>query len=341
MAKCELTITIDKPDRTVAPGERITGIVQVRADADVPCNGLTVTREWSTHGKGNRCTGGSETLTLFKGAWSADEAVTYEWAFDVPAGPVTYHGHFLNVDWYIRARADVPWAIDAKAEEEFIVVPGRAEMQLGPEHKAPDAAKPGQASPGCAFAVGMVFLLVGLAIFIVGLVVLNQQTCGGLITLVFGFVFGLIGGAVAYGAIRNTLAQRTLGAVDVGFSSRAVRKGDALGVSAKFTPRAAADVTRVTARLIGRERVISGSGTNKTTHTHGLHEQTVEVSGATRLVPGQPVELTASLPVPVNAAPTFAASENYLEWLVTVHFDLPGRPDWEQDYPIDVVPFDR
>ncbi len=40
-------------------------------------------------------------------------------------------------------------------------------------------------------------------------------------------------------------------------------------------PRGRIDLQRITARLVGKEVVVSGSGTNRTTHTHELHESTV------------------------------------------------------------------
>ncbi|MCP4500914.1 MAG: hypothetical protein GY822_13215 [Deltaproteobacteria bacterium] len=36
-------------------------------------------------------------------------------------GPLTYRGELLNVDWFLKARADIPWALDPKAELVFVV----------------------------------------------------------------------------------------------------------------------------------------------------------------------------------------------------------------------------
>src|SRR4051812_37999520 len=116
MSTCELRIDLDRPDPVYSPGEPIRGRVEVRAEADCRCRRLTLTREWRTHGRGNRAAGGRLELGLFEGAWRPGEVAVYPFELDAPSGPFTYHGHYLNVDWYLRARADVPSAPDPVAE---------------------------------------------------------------------------------------------------------------------------------------------------------------------------------------------------------------------------------
>ena len=108
MAKCDLHIEFDRPDRTYFGGEEITGNVHVSVNADVRCDGLTLETHWKTHGRGNTARGPKEKWTLFAGEWRAGEAAKYPFRFTAPHGPGTYRGKYLNIDHYLRARADIP-----------------------------------------------------------------------------------------------------------------------------------------------------------------------------------------------------------------------------------------
>ena len=119
MSKCHIWIEIDDPDRVYHPGDTVGARVHVDVDEDVTCDGLEVTRQWSTHGRGNAEAGDTRFKRLFSGEWKAGTTHSYRVEFVIPNGPYSYHGHYLNVDWYVRARADIPWAFDPKAEADF------------------------------------------------------------------------------------------------------------------------------------------------------------------------------------------------------------------------------
>lgn len=75
MAKCDLKIALDRADRSYAGGEKVTGTVEMHPDADVVSYALTLTREWRTHGRGNKTSGGAESVTLFRAAGGRAEAI--------------------------------------------------------------------------------------------------------------------------------------------------------------------------------------------------------------------------------------------------------------------------
>lgn len=129
MARCDLTIELDQPREVHHPGDEVAGHVVVQTDGGVRCDGLIVELLWSTHGRGSTSSGDAESLELFQGEWTGSTSMRYPFRFTLPAGPVTYHGHYLNVGWFIRARADIPWKIDPKAETEIVLASGEAEHQ--------------------------------------------------------------------------------------------------------------------------------------------------------------------------------------------------------------------
>ena len=123
MAKCDLSIELDDPKSIHSGGGKISGVVRVVVDADVKCTGLEVSSGWKTHGRGNVATGQAGKATVFAGEWRAGESGEYRFELPIADWPPTYHGHYLNVDHYVDARAKIPWGFDPKASAPFMMRP--------------------------------------------------------------------------------------------------------------------------------------------------------------------------------------------------------------------------
>ena len=123
MSKCDLSIELDNPDQLYKTGDSVRCTIHVSVDKTVNCDGLTITNMWQTHGKGNQDSGTIATEELFRGEWQPGE-YSYSCLFEIKEGPLTYRGHYINIDRYIKVRADIPWAIDPKTEIEYIVEKG-------------------------------------------------------------------------------------------------------------------------------------------------------------------------------------------------------------------------
>lgn len=361
MAKCDLSIEFDGNIREYAIGDIVRGRVKVRANSSFTCNGLILTGFWRAHGHGNRATEDCHEEVLFRGEFSAGQNETYSFHFEVPPGPLTYHGHYLNVDWYVGVTADIPWALDPSAEEDFIVfrtedddtVISLGEYGLVPEldkhlgfsassidtfrtHRI-EVVEGGQNLGNMGPLIAGIVLAVGLLFScIFGSVLINDF---GPFALLFSVLPLAMTSMVAFFLIRNTLAERKLGKVDVKLQPSALfapgRRGD---VEVSFCPTAPASLNKVTATLKGQERVIRGSGSNRTTHTHILYEQEFTLCEARALTVGDPVKLQANFELPDDAAYSFKASDNYLEWSMAIHIDIPSWPDWNENHTFVVYP---
>ncbi|MBC8043946.1 MAG: hypothetical protein IAF08_10940, partial [Rhizobacter sp.] len=105
MSKCNLTMTFSSPDRTYTAGKSVRGTLNVVVNESMTCKKLMLRSEWRTHGKGNVTTGALQEIALTgEEEWGAGTVKSFPFEFAIPAaGPVTYHGHYLNVDWYVAA----------------------------------------------------------------------------------------------------------------------------------------------------------------------------------------------------------------------------------------------
>jgi hypothetical protein len=360
MSRCDLEIVIDREDRRYQAGERVSGLIGVTVNKDCTCDGLTVTREWRTHGSGNSATGGSEVQVVFSGEWKAGEQHFHPFEVTVPRGPVTYRGHLLNVDWYIRARADIPWAFDPKAEEEILLVPDDdpTPFELGPQFAGgldlSAASAVGRVivtvMAGGFISFALVFLVLGIGAVGVGLgAALFSKTSTGIFEGAFGCLFAIpfilvplvfiaLPGWLLYRAWRNVLAERRLGEVDLQAPEGDVRGGEAFPVGVSFTPKGRIALNAVHATLRGREVVVRGSGTNKHTYRHTLYEQKTALCEEQAVEPGTPVSLEGELVLPDDAAPSFRALDNQLRWSITFEIDVAGWADWNREWVLAVQP---
>ena len=342
MAKCDLAIEFERSDRRYRPGETVSGKVTVQVNAKVQCNGLTVKRLWHTHGKGNYAEGSdSVEEVVFSGEWWPGETHAYPFAFEVPAAPVSYHGEVLNVDHYVAARADIPWAIDPKAEEDFLLLAGPESCQIPTEvSEAMQGASTQLQGMGAACGVifGMIFFCAGLIPLGIGVVGVSQGEMAAVMAIPFGGIFMLVGGGIAFMASRKILAERKLGPVEVTVSPRQLNPGDRFEVELRFAPKARIELNEITATLKGQEVVISGSGTKRTTHRHVFHDEVQQLLAACDVWPEEGTSAKGSFQIPHDAAPSFVASDNRLEWSVELHVDIARWPDWQSTEILAVAP---
>ena len=320
MSKCDLQIVFDRTDRTYRGGDEVSGTVHVSVNADVQCNGFTLEHYWRTHGRGNTATGKMETVVLARGNWQAGQSYSYPFSFAAPDGPPTYRGRYLNIDHYVKARVDVPWAVDPKLEEEYILLPCGREYGNRPFNRQLQHAGLKQfAVMGAPFGIGLILFGI-FFMFPCGLVLIP------------------VGLAVLFFSLRKIIAEKRIGTVKLGFGSLTVSPGGQVLVKLDFTPRMNTKLNGITAKLVGKETCVSGSGTNKKTHAHEFHKQSFSLTESGEVQANRPVKVEKAVPIPRTDAYTFSARNNDLIWELEVRVDIPLWPDWIEKRVLIVRP---
>jgi hypothetical protein len=161
----------------------------------------------------------------------------------------------------------------------------------------------------------------------------------GAVGLVFGLVLLIGVGGVAFVLIRSWLLRGRFGEIEMTVEPEVVSAGGALSVRISFSPQKETSLQGAVLRLRGFERVVSGSGTNKTTRTHELHSEELEIAPAQLLMSHRPVRLEGAVNLPIAAGPSFAATSNMLKWTVEVRLLIARFPDWRQTREVVVVPW--
>lgn len=322
-------IEYDRADLTYYSGEKVSGKVHVNVEKRTKCNSILVRLMWYAHGIGNESVNKIIEINVHDGADLEAGRYTFPFEFQLPAGPCTYRGYHTNVDWYVEAQVDIPWARDPKGDEDFILKPGPMANPPVPE-KPHTETKSDNGVTGGIIGVGMLFVaaicfLIDIATEEFGL------SCCGLICLIGG-------GFVTYMAVHRFLSTRLVGAVTFGVEPWPVHPGGTFTHRIEFTPKADMLVNEITVQLEGKEVVVEGAGSDKTTYTHELFNQTITVCGESECAKGGPVVFNADFEIPADAACSFECSSNQVVWLVTTHIDIPNWPDWNDTHEVVVAP---
>ncbi len=328
MAKCDLTIELDDPKSVHAGGGTITGAVHVNVDKTVTTKGLLVESCWATHGRGNVDSGTVKTRTLYTGEWIA--GAKHEYRFELPIGnwPPSYHGSYLNVDHYVKARVLIPWGFDPKASATFLMRP----VGGGESTKKPEISIVGNMI-GCVLGAGI--------LPVIGYIVITAMfgaVAAPVVLLLFSLV-PIIGGL--YWFIWRFLPKFALGNVEYSINPERASPGGDVAGELVIHPRKNVNINGIKMTFIAEEKVVSGSGTNRSTHSNVFFQKETTLQGEGVLQAGQTHRIPVSVTLPDDAPYTIDLSDNKLIWSTVLRIDIPRWPDWTSTKAIDVVPSDK
>ena len=325
MSKPKLSIELADPDRVYRDGDTVTGIVRVEIDKDVMCSGLVIESVWRTHGRGNVNTGPGQSVTAFQGQWRAGERLEYPFELRVADWPPSYHGHYLNVDHYVDARAKIAWAFDPKASAAFVMRPTTPES-----HQSKSAMQINSVAAKSVIVIVVLSVLAGFMCAAVGVIVAIGWFATPLLLLPVG--------GIAFWVLRVWLPKYLLGNVVFNLVNSDVGAGDVLAGELVLKPRRSVQINGITVKAEGLEQVVSGSGSNQTTHRHPFfdHQETVREAGS--LTAGAELRLPIRFKVPRDAPYSLDLPSNKLIWKLELRIDIPRWPDWVKRSVFSVVP---
>ncbi len=344
MAKCDVTVSLDRAEPVYRPTETVSGTVDVRTNTRCQCQQLTVSLNWRTAGKGNQVTGEPVVQRLGDHDWQAGQSQQFDFELAAPDGPLSYDGEVLRIEWFAQARVDVDWAADPKSEpvglsllrwsSEDVLAQG-ANYREGPRHydgeycQGPTVKQGNKVfEPATAAGCGGVALAVG------GLCIATLSEAG----INLGVAALIVALMLLFYAIPKLLARSRVGEPQVQIEPEIVRPGEAVHVQLALDPRRKVRLNEITSKLRGREVVVRGSGKNSKTSTHELHEKAKTLVAEKVLKSGQKHTFETDFTIPENAPPSFGAPGNELVWQIELHVDIAGWPDWKQQRRIVVQP---
>ncbi|OUS25444.1 hypothetical protein A9Q99_21180 [Gammaproteobacteria bacterium 45_16_T64] len=342
MAKCNVTIALKGGVTEYRVGDKVEGVVVVSVDKECDCNELSIKKFWQTHGQGDKSKGEPEKITLYKGVWQPGE-YRYDFAFELLEEPVSYQGKYINIDWYLKAQADTPWAMDPKAEQDFLLV-SNPDKPCRANHEIDSMMDSMNKTDDFAEMVSQNSTMKKIALSILGGVMLlpaffiySGWQSGHFAEIGFGLVALFFVLRMAWRVIKPALAGKKLGSVDCVLNKQEFYGGEYIEVSVKFLPPEDVSINEVVAKLILTEKSISGSGTNKRTYTYDYPHGEVKLSGQRMLNAGSIFSGAARIKLSDKLMHSFHRGSNSLSWAVVFEIDIQNWPDWERAERIRVL----
>lgn len=355
-----LQVIFDRQDHRYRFGELVSGKVVVMPESERTFSNIWITYRWRTHGRGNRDEGREEKLNL--GADNitikARESKEFPFRFTAPNGPVTYHGHLINVDWYLTAHARSGYSFHRKCEQDFLLqssdptgavilgdeeipyndLPARSSRMQTPSSNllevksgSPKTLKKwfDMESPSIPIIVGGIFFLVW-----VFKVWLNWNPELPLEILLFTLFIITLAAWLFY---RNAYKHK-LKMGEVWLRPCVVFRGGEVSCHIEFVAKREFHLRSITASISSQERISRTQGTSTVTETHVLGEKVYTRSYNENLSEGRWISFDCTLPIGPDAPASFSSNNNHLEWSVKIKAELKGWPAWWKSFTMTVLP---
>lgn len=321
MSACHIDIKFLRPRREYRSGETIQGLVSLQVEKKLRCRSIQLSGYWKTHGRGNTARENYFQQTLRTGDFDGPGNFEFPFEFTPPPAPLTYHGRYINIDHYVAVRADLPWARDQKCEEEFFLRVGELTSETGLEEITLEQKN------GCLVIAG---LITAAAIFLIS----------GYLCMTIGSLWFLLGmipaTAVAFLSLRSRLAEQRLGEVKWGTLNTCF-PNEVMPSLLQIGPIGNIRIQNITAKVRGVESAVSGSGTDRTTHLHVLHESSQVICENPTTRRGEVLEFPVPLMFPDSKAWSLELPDNQIKWFVSLTIRLSGWPDWIQTREIQLI----
>lgn len=319
----------------VKTGGMLRGNIIVQVSESVKADAVVLELGWYTHGLGSSADEAVLRHTFRGELLNSGRELTIPFAVQIPEGsPITYQGTLIKLDWRLQARVDLPWKLDQRAEEGFVVVAGERTMPL--KQSQPSAVINKQVAKvivrvmyGFLGVFLLPFLLFGLWALITGLVRKDMASIiKGVLSLSLPASIG------CYFFFRHFMPRAVDNARLILLPGR-VSRGEAFTARLDLPLRVAGRLREVTAELVGEE-VASTSSHGKSRGSTWRHELARLPLSAVFQEDATHIHCEFRGEVPEDAAPTLNVWHNKVAWRIEARAKLCGVPDptWEEDLEV-------
>jgi hypothetical protein len=352
MESLELAIDLDRPEPRYRPGESLSGSVRIHADSRSFGRALVVAFWWETTGGGDVDRGTERTIQLAPADGPIGGA-TLPFAFDVPAGPLSYYGRNFAITWIVEARLSAPESVGERVRTLVVVEPDPTDRapavgaeqldevtSLGARNRS---APPGAPLPRTvverllseldhtrerndtrSFGCCSVILLWGLFIGALTMPAPGPDTAIERAIAYGSAVLGVVLVVVTAWAILRSLRTRNRLGLHVGLATRLVRAGEPLVCTVRISPDASAEIASVEATLVATEWVRASSAGGPEAVTVELYRASTMISGPQSVAAGAREAFEGRLDIPADAPASFSSAHHRVSWEAQVCVVTPG-----------------
>lgn len=160
--------------------------------------------------------------------------------------------------------------------------------------------------------------------------------------MAFMSIFVVIGAFLFLGGvwkiITSIMVGRRIMPASLTIDRLPLRLGERFTVEFEQQTRSACQINRVTVTLFCQEWVRYTVGTDTRTAEHTVLERKQTVLEQSDAYASQQITGRCEFEIPIGAMHSFDAANNKVKWMLKLHTDIAGWPDYASDFPIAVVP---
>ncbi|NOY28297.1 MAG: hypothetical protein GXP62_20760 [Oligoflexia bacterium] len=358
MSKCELVIRLDGDRRSYAPGDSITGSVEVtvHSKGSCCCKELTVALRWHVPDVGGRSEDGvgdgNCSALLGQGEWQAGQTLSFPFTLTAPEGLLSYDGELFTLSWAIEAKAVVSLGLDVAASETITLVAPpvtpRPDTDGDTDTGVSDAASeiPTPLRQGIGWnwrETGLGLAGLGLAMMIMS--IHPPSPAEGWLSVPGGMVIGSfgVGAVLVIHSILSAMARIAVGRPRLLLEPFSPHLGNTLKVHVLLHPKKNLTVCLATLEITACEIVTRPPPLNyhakyPLVHTVVLHTQTVKLEP--RTIPGgKESRITWCVPLPADGVPSLQAPDHHVvQWTLALQLEALGLAGWNTKLSFRVLP---
>ena len=152
-----------------------------------------------------------------------------------------------------------------------------------------------------------------------------------------GLPLGGVGLLIVGAAVRTMLARARVAPPEVTVSTTTPRVGETFTLNYQQAYRVSTQVQLIRMSLILRESATYQRGTDTVTVTHDHFVQTYDLPER-QMAGGETFQDRRQFQIPPLGMHSFAANRNKLNWFLKIAVQIPGWPDYEEEFSLTVPP---
>ena len=276
-------------------------VISLSVNKYIKCERISVRTFWRTHGRGN-IDHGENADCFISGQDFEPGEYQFKKSFEIFSGPATFHGYFINLDWFAEVTIHGEDSIILKKEQTFLVDEKRKSDPFPITRQVfdglPNVAVEMQLFKSREFVLGVFFF------FTTSVVAISNFSNFALLPGVFFSIFILL-------FLRNRPCENPFKYFVFDISSSTVNAGQNLDVGISFHPKISVPIQNAVLILVGYEIV---RNRNATLEKRESFRHEFEFCGPTQSVSNALNRTQKTITIPANLPVSLDVVHNELRW---------------------------
>jgi len=123
----QIILSLDEDKRVYAPGDQLSGRLEVRFEEDCKVRRFELAVGWRTEGRGDEDSRTAEVVELTESGSTVPKKFEHYFNIVLPEAPWSYAGNLIKIQWFVGCYVKVGLKSEQRKEVEFDLLPNASE----------------------------------------------------------------------------------------------------------------------------------------------------------------------------------------------------------------------